>query len=112
MGVRDDHREQVHDEREIAHKSHAARVAFPLLSKSLLLMTESSSPPLSFPQVGLHGGQAEYVRVPLADGTLVRVPDDVTSVEALLIGDILSTGSVGGRGSVGLCPMRCLVCLC
>ena len=27
--------------------------------------------------VGLHGGQAELVRVPLADGTLVAVPEDV-----------------------------------
>lgn len=41
---------------------------------------------------GLHGGQAEYVRVPFADGTLERLPKDVTPEEALLVGDILSTG--------------------
>eukprot|EP00899_Mesostigma_viride_P004871 jgi/Mesvir1/14385/Mv09782-RA.2 len=38
---------------------------------------------------GLHGGQAEMVRVPLADATLMRIPDDE---EALLCGDIFSTG--------------------
>lgn len=41
--------------------------------------------------VGLHGGQAERVRVPLADGTLVRVPDGVSADVALLLGDNLST---------------------
>lgn len=41
---------------------------------------------------GLHGAQAEYVRVPLADGTLMRVPEGVSAAAALLLGDILSTG--------------------
>src|SRR3954470_12158436 len=41
---------------------------------------------------GLHGGQAEYVRVPLADSTLMTVPEGVTIEEGLLLGDILSTG--------------------
>ena len=41
---------------------------------------------------GLHGLQAEYARVPLADSTLVRLPDDVPSDIALLLGDVLSTG--------------------
>jgi alcohol dehydrogenase len=41
---------------------------------------------------GLHGGQAQYVRVPLADGTLVAVPDALTDDAALLLGDNLSTG--------------------
>lgn len=43
-------------------------------------------------QRGLHGGQAEFVRVPLADGTLVRIPADVSHELALLLGDNLSTG--------------------
>jgi threonine dehydrogenase-like Zn-dependent dehydrogenase len=42
-------------------------------------------------QKGLHGCQAEFVRVPLARGTLVPIPDDVTDEEGLLIGDIFST---------------------
>jgi len=41
---------------------------------------------------GLHGGQAEYVRVPLAQGTLKTVPEGVSPANALLMGDILSTG--------------------
>jgi len=41
---------------------------------------------------GLHGGQAEYVRVPLADSTLVKLPDNVSMEEGVLAGDIISTG--------------------
>ncbi len=41
---------------------------------------------------GLHGAQAEYVRIPLADATLMRVPEDIHAEEALLLGDILATG--------------------
>ncbi len=41
---------------------------------------------------GLHGAQAEYVRVPLAATTLVGVPENVPSELALLAGDVLSTG--------------------
>ena len=41
---------------------------------------------------GLHGGQAELVRVPLADSTLMRIPDDVSDEEGLLLCDILPTG--------------------
>lgn len=41
---------------------------------------------------GLQGGQAEWVRVPLADTTLVKIPQDITTEEALLLGDVLSTG--------------------
>jgi len=42
--------------------------------------------------IGLHGGQAEYVRVPLADSTLLRAPENVLPEEALLLGDVFSTG--------------------
>ncbi len=41
---------------------------------------------------GLHGGQAEFVRVPMADSTLLEIPDGVRPEEALLLGDIFSTG--------------------
>jgi threonine dehydrogenase-like Zn-dependent dehydrogenase len=40
---------------------------------------------------GLHGCQAEFVRVPLARGTLVPIPEDISDEEGLLIGDIFST---------------------
>lgn len=41
---------------------------------------------------GLQGTQAEYLRVPLADSTLVAIPPGVTDEEALLLGDVFSTG--------------------
>jgi len=41
---------------------------------------------------GLHGGQAEYVRVPLADASLMKLPEGISLEEGLLLGDILSTG--------------------
>lgn len=41
---------------------------------------------------GLHGGQSQYVRVPLAESTLQKIPDDINAEQALLLGDVLSTG--------------------
>jgi 2-desacetyl-2-hydroxyethyl bacteriochlorophyllide A dehydrogenase len=70
---------------------------------------------------GLHGAQAELVRVPLADGCLVRVPPELDEAVALLSGDILSTAMFGadlvgakegdvvaviGCGPVGLLAVR------
>jgi len=70
---------------------------------------------------GLHGAQAEYVRVPLADGTLLGVPEGLDECVALLAGDILSTAMFGaelagvsegdlvvviGCGPVGLLAIR------
>lgn len=43
-------------------------------------------------QSGLHGGQAEWVRVPMADYTLMRMPAGMSDELGLLLGDILSTG--------------------
>lgn len=65
----------------------------------------------------LHGGQAERVRVPLADGTLVKVPPSLSDKEAVLLTDNLPTAAyavqradvgqgdavaIVGLGSVGL----------
>lgn len=70
----------------------------------------------------IDGCQAEYVRVPFADMGLTKIPDSVTDKEALLLGDILSSGYFGaelceikpgdtiaviGAGPVGLCAMSC-----
>jgi threonine dehydrogenase-like Zn-dependent dehydrogenase len=42
--------------------------------------------------VGLHGGQAELVRVPMARSTLVRLPEDLAPESGLVLGDVLATG--------------------
>ena len=73
--------------------------------------------------VGLHGGQAERVRVPLADGTLFVVPGPVADHEVpglLTLSDVMGTGhhaavsagvgpgdsvAVVGDGAVGLCAI-------
>jgi 2-desacetyl-2-hydroxyethyl bacteriochlorophyllide A dehydrogenase len=66
---------------------------------------------------GVHGGQAQFVRVPLADSTLMKLPDGLTLEESLLLGDNFPTGffcadlagvepegtyAVVGCGTVGL----------
>lgn len=43
----------------------------------------------------LNGGQAEYARVPFADTSAVKVPDDVPDEQAIFVGDIFSTGYFG-----------------
>jgi len=48
---------------------------------------------------GLHGVQAELVRVPLADSTLVRVPDGTPPELALFAGDVLATGWFGAESA-------------
>jgi alcohol dehydrogenase len=70
----------------------------------------------------LHGGQAELIRVPLADGTLVAVPDSMSDEQALLLTDNFPTAwyateraevrpdgvaVVVGLGAVGLCAVAC-----
>lgn len=41
---------------------------------------------------GLHGAQAQYIRVPLADTTLLSLSNDLSEEKGLLLGDIFSTG--------------------
>ena len=48
---------------------------------------------------GLHGAQAELVRVPLADTTLVAVPEGAALEQALFTGDVLATGWFGAEGA-------------
>lgn len=70
---------------------------------------------------GLHGTQAERVRIPLGDSTLVPVPEGLDDALALLAGDVLSTARYGaelarvgegdvvavvGCGPVGLLSVR------
>lgn len=67
----------------------------------------------------LHGCQAERVRVPLADGTLVRLPATIDDTTALLLSDNFPTAwhavtrtdwtagplAIVGLGAVGLCAV-------
>lgn len=46
---------------------------------------------------GVQGGQAEYVKVHLADLTTCHVPDFVSAEQALLLTDALSTGYYGAK---------------
>ena len=41
--------------------------------------------------IGLQGGQAEYVRIPYAEHTVLPVPD-LSPSQAIIVGDILATG--------------------
>ena len=41
---------------------------------------------------GLHGAQATYIRVPMADSTLIPLSADLSEKKGLLLGDVLSTG--------------------
>lgn len=42
--------------------------------------------------VGLQGTQAEFVRVPLAESTLLSIPENILPEQVLLLGDVCSTG--------------------
>jgi threonine dehydrogenase-like Zn-dependent dehydrogenase len=41
---------------------------------------------------GYPGGQAEYLRVPFADTTHIKIPDGISDEQALFLGDIFPTG--------------------
>ena len=71
----------------------------------------------------IDGGQAESVRIPLANQGLTRIPDSVRDEQALFVGDLLATGywaarigEIGkddtvliiGAGPTGLCTMQCV----
>lgn len=72
----------------------------------------------------IDGGQTEYVRVPLANQGLNRIPDGVTDEQALFVGDILATGFwaariseissddtvlIIGAGPTGICTLLCVM---
>ena len=75
---------------------------------------------------GYPGGQAEYVRVPFADATHIKVPDGMPDDQALFLSDILPTGwqaavhcdieptdtvAIWGCGPVGQMAIRSAVLL-
>lgn len=50
----------------------------------------------------LDGGQAEYVRVPYADGTLVGAPAEIDDKALILMADIFPTGFFGAKNAFHL----------
>lgn len=61
---------------------------------------------------GLHGGQAEFIRVPLAESTLRKLPEGVSLEEGILLGDVMSTGFYCAR-QAGINPAEaCIVIGC
>ncbi|CAG8437705.1 15524_t:CDS:2 [Acaulospora morrowiae] len=60
---------------------------------------------------GINGAQAEYIRVPLASTTLVKVPSEISDNLGLLLADILSTGYFcaenGLNGLIGQREIKC-----
>lgn len=72
----------------------------------------------------IDGGQTEYVRVPLAEQGLNRIPDSVTDEQALFVGDVLATAFwaariseiteddtvlIIGAGPTGICTLLCVM---
>lgn len=72
----------------------------------------------------IDGGQTKYVRVPLAEQGLNRIPDSVTDEQALFVGDVLATGFwaariseiteddtvlIIGAGPTGICTLLCVM---
>ena len=68
----------------------------------------------------INGCQAEYIRVPLAETGMYKIPEGLDDLDVLFVGDILSTGYFGaekcniqhgdtvvvwGSGPVGMCAM-------
>ncbi|RYP21505.1 hypothetical protein DL767_009239 [Monosporascus sp. MG133] len=47
----------------------------------------------------LQGAQAEYVRVPLADGTVMKAPPELDDEALILMADIFPTGFFGARNA-------------
>ncbi|POS78088.1 alcohol dehydrogenase GroES-like domain-containing protein [Diaporthe helianthi] len=47
----------------------------------------------------LDGGQAEYVRVPNADGTVVKAPPEIDDQSLVLMADIFPTGYFGAKNA-------------
>ena len=75
---------------------------------------------------GYPGGQAEYLRIPYADGTHIKVPDGFSDEQMLFLGDIFPTGwqaavqcdikrtdivAIWGAGPVGQMAVRSAIIL-
>ncbi|CAG9996022.1 unnamed protein product [Clonostachys byssicola] len=52
----------------------------------------------------LDGGQAEFVRVPLADGTVAKAPPTISDQALVLMADIFPTGYFGVKSAIEMSP--------
>ncbi|PKS12901.1 hypothetical protein jhhlp_000241 [Lomentospora prolificans] len=59
-----------------------------------------------FGSAALDGGQAEYVRIPFADGTVVKAPNSISDKALVLMADIWPTGVFGAKSAWELLPMK------
>ncbi|EGR50075.1 uncharacterized protein TRIREDRAFT_76218 [Trichoderma reesei QM6a] len=57
-----------------------------------------------FGSTKLDGGQAEYVRVPMADGTVSKAPPSISDEALILMADIFPTGFFGVKSAISLAP--------
>jgi threonine dehydrogenase-like Zn-dependent dehydrogenase len=48
---------------------------------------------------GYSGGQAEYLRVPMADIGPIKIPENVTDEQALFLSDIFPTGYMAAENA-------------
>ena len=59
-------------------------LAYTYIEKGKFALVEKPKPVLIEPTDGIDGGQTEYVRVPLANQGLNRIPHSVTDEQALM----------------------------
>jgi threonine dehydrogenase-like Zn-dependent dehydrogenase len=55
-----------------------------------------------FGSVALDGGQSEYVRIPYADGTVVKAPPEIDDNALVLMADIWPTGYFGAKNAFAM----------
>lgn len=87
-----------------------------------VVVCENSGTKVFGTSLELPGGQAEAVGVPAADASVVRIPEEITDDQAVLLTDILPTGYLGaqradispgdtvvviGLGPVGVFALQC-----
>ncbi|KAF4996694.1 hypothetical protein FGRMN_4352 [Fusarium graminum] len=66
----------------------------------------ASCQPLGSPK--LDGAQAEYVRIPFADGTIIKAPEGFHDQALILMADIFPTGYFGVQSGVEMMPKLAL----
>ncbi len=86
------------------------------------ILCRSAMPTAFGTTLDLHGGQAEAVGVPAAEASVLKIPEEISDEQAVLLTDILPTGFLGaqradiepgdtvvviGLGPVGVFALQC-----